>query len=137
MQTPLLYTSSISRFAFNGQPAVTFGGQRVSDEALQALEPLLTPLRRLVNEQPSVKLKEKPSTAKGVQNPEKSGTFYWKSKPFLHFHSCGDSFTVAHVKFNTEKEYPVNTPEEQQALLTAISNTLLPGQPPLKLDKQA
>jgi hypothetical protein len=54
----------------------------------------------------------------------KLGIFYSKSKSFLHFHedpaglfadiSSGDKF----------RRYPVNTPKERHALLTAIDRAL-------------
>lgn len=54
----------------------------------------------------------------------KRGTFYRRSSAFLHFHE-DPAGLFADVKLDKDFErLPVNTPEERQALLRRISETL-------------
>jgi len=57
---------------------------------------------------------------------KKPGIFYRKSKSFLHFHE-DPAGLFADLKVGADfGRYPVNTPEQWQALLTAIDRALLP-----------
>ncbi len=78
-------------------------------DALDTLENLLTRLRQHSS------LTEK-----------KRGIFYRKSSAFLHFHEERDHY-VADVRIGANwVRFPVNTPAEQDALLSQVARVLQP-----------
>lgn len=78
---------------------------------LATLEPLLAELRTL------------PSLVE-----RKPGTFYRRSRAFLHFHEDpAGLFADARLDGSTFARLPVNTVQERHALLTAVRDALTAG----------
>jgi hypothetical protein len=84
--------------------------QHATVTALEGLSPLLQQIRQ-----------------KDGINEKTLGVFYRKSKSFLHFHEDpAGLFADLRTGPNFDR-YPVNTREEQRALLTAIAVALKTG----------
>ncbi len=83
--------------------------KHAGSEALDALETLLSQIRQ-----------------HSRLNEKKRGIFYWKSNAFLHFHEERDQY-FADVRIGADwVRFPVNTPAEQDALLSQVARVLQP-----------
>ncbi len=78
--------------------------------ALDQLEPLLMKIRAFAGLRDFTGLKEK-----------SRGVFYYKSKPFLHFHEDPAGFFADVMYGNLSARLPVNTEKEREALLRRIA----------------